>query len=542
MKLALAMLCAAFAWGQASPEIRGVVIEPGIEHGVPDADIAIYELGGTPLTPFANQAQTIKRKVGKVTTDSNGKFRFQPEQFGEYQVIASKEGYSDSATRANVTLNAEHPSREVQFLLGRTGEITGRIVDDETDEPLANYSIEAAGFFYKNGVPRTAQPALANTDNDGRFVVQDLNPGRYVVVAHPRMRGLTRFSDAELETQDYEWSYWPGGHGLDSAAPVTLISGGSTDVGTLKLRKVPLYRVHVAISDANCPADENVQASVIAIDNQSTEMYGSSEGACGEELVLWNLRPGSYGLVLKHGEELDRSVASLTFDVVNKDLKLTASLARVTNVVGRLVAADGAGKIQFDRLKIMPVEVTRTGPQYGEYSGPVPVDSDGRFQLVSRYPFGKFLIWLMAPDGAGDYVKEIRFNGRVVTGNPIALDGSSGAQSLEIVVDDQPAAITGVVSDGDHPASKPYVFLTKWPMPAELAFARPQGMDGDDDGQFRFTELVPGEYRVIAVSQSDRDMLDEPGVLQRLLADAEKITLNRGGVQGITLKLVDPSR
>ena len=279
---------------------------------------------------------------------------------------------------------------------------------------------------------------------------------------------------------------------------------------------------------------------MIAIDNQSTEMYGSSEGACGEELVLWNLRPGSYGLVLKHGEELDRSVASLTFDVVNKDLKLTASLARVTNVVGRLVAADGAGKIQFDRLKIMPVEVTRTGPQYGEYSGPVPVDSDGRFQLVSRYPFGKFLIWLMAPDGAGDYVKEIRFNGRVVTGNPIALDGSSGAQSLEIVVDDQPAAITGVVSDGDHPASKPYVFLTKWPMPAELAFARPQGMDGDDDGQFRFTELVPGEYRVIAVSQSDRDMLDEPGVLQRLLADAEKITLNRGGVQGITLKLVDP--
>jgi hypothetical protein len=528
------MLCAAFASGQVSPEIRGVVIEPGIEHGVPDADIAIFELGGTPLTPFGNQAQTLKRKVGGVITDSQGKFRFQPEQFGEYQVIASKEGYSDNAPRTNVTLNADHPSREIRFLLGRTGEITGRIVDEETGEPLVNYRVEAVSVFYKNGVPRTGQPALANTDNDGRFVVQDLDPGRYLVVTKPQMRGLTRFSDAEHETRDYELSYWPGGHGLDSAAPVTLISGGSTDVGVLKLRKAPLYRVHVAISDSNCPADENVKASVFAIDNQAAEIYGSSEGACGEELVLWNLRPGSYGLVLTHGQEPDRSMASQTFDVGSKDLSLKASLTRVTNVEGHLVAADGAGKIPFAKLKIMAVGAS-------QLQGPVTVDSDGRFELVSRSPLEKVLIWLMAPDGVGDYVKEIRLNGRVVTDKPIALDGSAGAQSLEIVVDDQPATITGVVSDGDHPASKPYVFMAKWPMPAELADPRPQGTDGDDDGQFRFTGLVPGEYRAVAVTQSNRDMLDEPGVLQRLLTGTENITLSRGGVQAITLKLVDPS-
>jgi len=544
VKLWLAMLFSALVWAQsngANPEIRGVVIEPGIEHGVPDADIAIYELGGTRLTPFGNRAQTINRKIGKVTTDSQGKFRFQLEQFGEYQVIASKEGYSGNVTRANVTLSADHPSREVRFLLGRTGEITGRVLDDETSEPLANYRIEAAGFFYKNGVPHAAESGtLANTDNDGRFTVPDLDPGRYVVVAHPRMRGLTQSSDSELETQDYEWSYWPGGHGLDSAAPVTLISGGSTDVGVLRLRKAPVYRVQVAISDANCPADERVQITALTVASPLTATYGSSEGGCGEELLL-NFQPGSYGLVLTHGEEPDRSMASLTFDVVNKDLNLKAALGRVTNIEGRLVAADGAGKIPFDKLKIMPDEVTRTGPYFGEYPGPVPVDSDGRFQLVSRSPFGKFLIWLIAPDGTGDYVKEMRLNGRVVTGDPIALDGRSGAQSLEIVVDDQPATITGVVSDDDHPASKPFVFLTKWPLPADFASARPQGTDGDDDGQFRFTELVPGEYRAIAVSPSNRDMLDEPGVMQRLLSSAEKITLSRGGVQAITLKPVDPS-
>lgn len=539
MKLWLAMLSAGLAWAQsngANPEIRGVVIELGIEHGIPDVDITIFEAKGA----------DIRRQAGKVVTDSQGKFRFRPEQFGEYQVTANKGGYGGNVTRANVTLSADHPSREVTFVMGRTGELTGGVVDEETGEPVANYTIEAAGFFYKNGVPRTAgSGALTTTGNDGRFAVPYLDPGRYVMIAGPRMRGLTRFSDAELETQDYEWSYWPGGRELDSAAPVTLISGGSTDVGVLRLRKAPLYKVHITISDENCPADENVSASVFVIDNQFTEIYGSSDGACGEELLLWNFQPGSYGLVIAHGEEPDRSVASLTFDIVNKDLKLTASLARVTNIEGHLVAADGADKIPFEKLKIMPVEVTRIGPQYGEYSGPVPVGSDGRFQLSSRSPFGKFLIWLIAPDGAGDYVKEIRFNGAngaIVTGDPIALNGSLVAQSLEIVVDDQTAAITGLVSDGNHPVSKPYVLLTKWPMPAELAYVRPQGTDGDADGQFRFTELVPGEYRAIAVSQSDRDMLDEPGVLQRLLSGTETITLSRGGVQAITLKLVDPSR
>ncbi|MGZ4836058.1 MAG: hypothetical protein ACXVZZ_10525, partial [Terriglobales bacterium] len=182
----------------------------------------------------------------------------------------------------------------------------------------------------------------------------------------------------------------------------------------------------------------------------------------------------------------------------------------------------------------------RTSAQYGEYSGPVPADSDGRFQLVSRFPFGKFLMWLIASDGAGDYVKEIRFNGGVVTDNPIALDGRSGTQSLEIVVDDQPATIAGTVTDGDHPVSKPYVLVVKGPIPADFAYARPQGTDGDDDGQFHVTGLVPGEYRAIAVSQSNRDVLDEPGVLQRLLNGAEKITLSRGGVQTFTLRLTDP--
>lgn len=234
-------------------------------------------------------------------------------------------------------------------------------------------------------------------------------------------------------------------------------------------------------------------------------------------------------------------MASLTFDIVNRDLSLKASLARIANISGRLVAADGASNIKLENLRVMAAGVGRSG-QARQISPAVPVDSAGHFELASSYPFGKFLIWLIAPAGASEYISQISFNGRIATGDAIVLDGSLGSQSVEIVVDNRPASLTGVVQDGERPVSKSYVLLVQWPLPAGFAYLPPEGADADDDGQFRLTGLAPGEYRAVAVLQSKRDLLDEPGVLQRLLSDAETIRLGRGDVQAVTLKLSDPVR
>ena len=127
-------------------------------------------------------------------------------------------------------------------------------------------------------------------------------------------------------------------------------------------------------------------------------------------------------------------------------------------------------------------------------------------------------------------------------GDPITLGGGSGAQSLEIVVDDRPATLTGMVTENDRPVSKSYVVLVRWPLTAEFVYRRLESAEGADDGQFRLTDLAPGEYRAIAVSQTNRDKLDEPGVLQRLLTGTDSITLGRGSVRAITLKLSAPAR
>jgi hypothetical protein len=103
VKLLLALAVAGLAWAQSDatkPEIRGVVIEPGIERGIPGVDITIFEAKGP----------EIRRRASQVVTDSQGKFRIRPEQFGEYEVTAIKGGYGGNLTSAHVTLSADHPS------------------------------------------------------------------------------------------------------------------------------------------------------------------------------------------------------------------------------------------------------------------------------------------------------------------------------------------------------------------------------------------------------------------------------------------------
>jgi len=137
------------------------------------------------------------------------------------------------------------------------------------------------------------------------------------------------------------------------------------------------------------------------------------------------------------------------------------------------------------------------------------------------------------------YVKEVRQNEVSVFDNIFTV---SGPGSLQVLIDDKPATVAGVVSDGDRPLSEPYVVLSKWPTLSGLFRAPPIDTTGGNDGKFRFSGLAPGEYRILAVRQADANKLDEPGVLDRLLANAEKIFLTPATSHNLSLKPTDLTR
>ena len=527
-------------------EVHGLVTEVGANSPVGDAEITVEAVPDHPV-PTGDLKQ-----VAKTTSDLQGAFRTVLDKPGTYFVRARKAGYTDdgrdpagenASDSRRVTLDKDHPSAEVRFRLARPGELRGLVVDDDTGKPIANFHVFPIGLLYYHGGTSQIGGHNSVTNSEGRFVTTGLRPGRYVVEIGPQNLGkeefLTHFTEADLQAsdRDYQRSYWPGGGGLDLVLPVQVLSGGVVDVGTIQARKVPYYRIHVKLPAGGCKEGEKV-----FLDTQTREFIGGGAGGeavCGKDYLLRNYQPGSYELYAMAGNSAeDRMRAIVPVYVADKNVEVTIPLGRGVDIDGRVVIADGSAKPPMDAIK---VHMWSTGNiQFADEREPAMPDAEGNFRFPNR-PLVRVRVWVTGL-GSGFVVRELRYNGSHVADNIFALNPNAPQNTLEMVVDDKPASLTGTVTGSDTPIARPHVVLIRWPAPPGDVFLSAKIIDGGDGGQFQYTGLAPGEYRILAVSPDTADKLDEPHVLERLLSSAERVELTAGGSQTLALKVTDPSR
>jgi len=536
------LILGAVAAAQVAPppaglEIHGLVVEAGANTPVENAQVSV-----TPVGPN-------KEQVAKATTDSRGVFRIPVEKPGAYYVRTVKDGYTDDgkttirtlpSNQLQVTLDKDKPLADARLVLARTGELTGRVVDADTGKPMANFRVYPQGIEYVEGQIYHWGGPPAVTNSEGQFTVTGLRPGNYVAQIGPqtlaRESFLDKFSEKDLEVvdQDYEESYWPGGGGEDMVLPAPLFAGGSASVGTVKARKVSYYRIHISLGGAGC------------LPGLEIGIHAGSNGSrveCGKDYLLKNYQPGSYlfyfTAVPKIGESNDDMArVVLPVEVIDKNLDLKVDFRRGADVDGRIVVADGASKPPLEKLRI---RMMLTGDiQFAVEQKTVSPDSEGRFRLVNR-PAARARITVLDLPPNFD-VKEIRYNGSAISDNIVPINGYAMAHSVEIVVDDKPASITGAVVDGDKPVGQAHIVLVRWPVSREDVYLSAKNVDGDGEGRFQFAGLAPGEYRILAVAPENLGKLDQPRILERLLSGAERVTLTGGGSQNLTLKLTDPAR
>jgi hypothetical protein len=535
---------AARAWAQTDSasnpaiEIHGVVTEVGLNLGLAGAEVTLYEFVGP---------ERVRTIYATVATDPRGEFRFHPVRFGDYWVEVRKQAYFASIsmegpaspkpptaeTGTLVTVSSAHPFQEVRFALMRPGELTGTVID-ENDKPLPAMLIEVtmAGLS-------ALSKATARTGADGVFSVKMLMPGEYVVKVSSPSSNLfkppSKFSEDDLKVvdEDLQTVYWPGVPEEGSATPVRVNPGAPASLGTIRMRKTPSYRARVTM--VGCKPD-NLPYLIVASNNDSQaapsvhfavlQAFGSPVTSC-EDVLVTGLKPGSYTFRLVS----TRGWAAAPVEVAKKNLEVSLTMLAGVDISGRIVAGEGVTLPSFDKIRIA-LDPAETGASGAKVS---PPDTKGGF--VAGNVIGPS--HRVSISGLGDkyYVKEIRLDGRAAPDGVVKL--YQGSQ-LEIVIDDQPAAITGSVTDGDKPFSQPLVFVAKWPS----LETTPRPVTGDNDGKFQITGLDPGEYRVLAVQSTplpDGQQIS-PQMLSQLWSSAEKVTLERGGSQSVALKLSDPLR
>ncbi len=368
-------------------EIRGVLVEAGVLQPISDAEVSYWKM------PSAGQPMifTPDRALGKTKTGPDGSFGFAPGQLGEYYVLATKAGYVNAArgsmsNAANVTISKEHPVAEARLSYARPAQIRGSLLDEEADKPLEKFRVTVSTDRYSRGRRLPGYGALALTDDKGRFVAA-VPPGDYLVELLPAInstggRILEKFTtnDVDAVDLDFEQSYWDGGHDQELAFPVSVGSNAIMDVGTLKVRRVPFYRVHVSHSAAGCSDQDKVLMLITRVPPNGQN--SSADVTCGKDILIRGFAPGAYRLDLSlTGPSFppkSRLRAVATFQIVDKNLELFVPLARGVDVVGKVIAAEGAAKPSFDKMTAY-VKATVEVPMVDD--GPVLVDAKGLFRL-----------------------------------------------------------------------------------------------------------------------------------------------------------------
>jgi len=163
---------------------RELTITLGARGGVaePDRPIAgiVVDAAGAPVagarvvaTPEHAGRPDVLEREGETTSAEDGRFTIEALDSGRYTVRAIARGHATAAVQTIAGV------RDLRLQLGSAARITGRVVDPD-DRPVPAASV---AVLQHDGLVDRVVAVTSFFDGDGRFTVDDLAEGAYVVVA-----------------------------------------------------------------------------------------------------------------------------------------------------------------------------------------------------------------------------------------------------------------------------------------------------------------------------------------------------------------------
>ncbi|MEO8096137.1 MAG: carboxypeptidase-like regulatory domain-containing protein [Acidobacteriota bacterium] len=520
-------------------EIRGVVQEYGSNTPIAGAQVTLSEF-------VVVDNNVVRKEILSAFSGNNGEYSFKPGSLGRFYVDVSKDGYFGMASLMQgadifpgggdgrpVDVTAAKPVADEGFTLVRPGTLTGRVVD-ENGKAMAGLRVGLVP------PPQVFAPLGLNavTGADGGFTFTKLVPGAYVVRTgsttgdYPTAIEYTEAA-AKIVDQDLETSYWPGGtRDAKSALPVQVVPSAPSNVGTLRVRKVPYYRVQLT-STVNCAANDT-WSSLLFDPEDTNPAFRYEVRPCRKTTLLRNVRPGTYEFAAwsgKLGESGEWTLAPIV--VTNRNITVPLIFSPSVDVPIQVSMNDAKPLPAFNGLRVFlrPPEMGLPADR-----GALPVDGNGGL-VVSGMKWPRQTLSVQGLPGAF-FIKELRYNRTVLSSTTFQVIPSA---TLEIILEDNAASLAATVTDRERPVVGAVVILAKWPLAEPLTRVGTNAPfvfygNTDTQGRLQLSGLGPGEYRVGAVPREAATA----EVLERLVRNGEKLTLGRGVQHTLQLKLTDP--
>ena len=468
-------------------------------------------------------------------TDAAGRFEFTGLPPGTYRLSGSHAGFLDHLARRPILLGVDDHVTDAEIRLPPQGSISGRVLDED-GEPVDPASVLIFKQIYLDGRKQWDGISVNAFVNDaGEYRIPNLTPGRYLLQAFDRRpRVDSRYGDRDQPVKPQAYSvptYYPNVPSEQAASPVEVAVGGEVrgiDIHLVKLVRARQPSVHVRGKVAGVPPDSQIVISVALVPADRSSYAGYASARPPDYAFDASVSPGDYTIranVYSAGPEA-YGTGSLTVTGDLSDVVLTMSPA--PEVTGQISLAESGAKVNLQGLRV----ALRSSIAFGSYSvSEVQSDAAGKFVFDKSIRPGRYAIASVRSIPDGCFVREIRLGGQDVSTDDFEILASG---QLEIVLSNTAGTIAGSVSDAD---GKPFPVSSVTLIPSD-GKSRPAKQSVDDDGNFKFTALRPGKYKLFAWEEVDNDLWQDPEFSKKYENRATQVNVGPSEAQKAQLRVI----
>jgi hypothetical protein len=527
-------------------------------------------LAADDLTPvkgaYVRASPVLARRPEQVVlTGDGGAFRFEGLPSGGSVMVRIEPPWGFvTPRRESLVVLLSGDSREHNFVLERTGAVTGRVID-ETGRPVADVPLRLVRRY---GGALWAASVRNITDERGQFRIFNLEPGDYFLIATPSR--LTRYPEV-VPRSGYADTYYPNVVTIEEARPVTVRTREDSPPLTLTLVPTSLFRVTVNVVDSTgAPLAPDGSPALQIVDNINPYFGGlngfvstdimprslpfstrNSKSGDGSTFVFTGVPPGEYHVLV--GSKSRRERGFTRFKVRDADLSVTVRTNAGATLSGRVVV-QGSPAVGGPSSSSTYVSAHRSPGTFGPWESPPPsaeTAADGSFVLTGiRGP-----VTLVANSGGDRALVSIHRGATDITNQAMTLDGTEVIEDLEVTFATGVASLeidVAAAAPPERPESAVVILFRNDPssesrlVRSYKTWASRQGLhhfaplsEAKGFGGLTFRGLLPGRYLVAAVTADWWLDPTSTAFLERLRPTATPVALVRGQTSRVSIRVMD---
>jgi len=478
----------------------------------PSPDVPIYlQLQGTLLT---------------VKTAASGRAEFRNLAEGSYTIVVRRQGDfffeepSSSVAQVSVYVGPrEKPIQQLAFTMLTGGTVNGRILDSNR-QPVRT-AINAYQVEFQNGQRTLVASSTGEETNElGEYQLTHLHAGEYYI---------RTVSSLPQQNQ----TYYPGVFGPRSAVPVTVQEGqelSGIDFSIPANMGVTISGIIInTLSGSDTQPNGKLlhTLSSLYLVPRNTGLYfdfpqeipnAAKQGGTGNgtefPFEIQNVPPGSYDLYplfldTTIDTHVERHMSPTHIDVGTEDIRNIKPVIRKGTALTIRASRDGSASpptTPFPEASMLGVNLIPKDSQPSQsFSGRNGFDislKPSSWPSISELMEGGYFVSVrLSGFLPSDYVSDIRQGTRSVFDDGFVALSSDTTDSLEVIIRSGGGTIQGRINTNGQARRPSPVTVTLVPDPPRrqnLSLYKNATISPEGNGNFSFTGLAPGTYRVFA--------------------------------------------